>query len=115
MTPDLEPPKCLNAAFFEHLYRLSEDPWEFRSSSYEQAKYNITLAALSREHYAHAFEPGCSVGELTRCSRRAAGTWSPPTFRPPPSCAHVRAVRPFGTSKLSARTFGPWSLGDRSI
>ena len=65
MTTNLETAHPSQAEFFEHLYRFSEDPWQFRSSSYEQAKYDTTLAALSREHYARAFEPGCSIGEMT--------------------------------------------------
>jgi SAM-dependent methyltransferase len=82
VTTSLDATNCLNAEFFEHLYRLSEDPWEFRSSSYEQAKFNTTLASLSREHYASAFEPGCSIGEMTallapRCARLIATDISP--------------------------------------
>jgi hypothetical protein len=67
---------------FEGRYRLSEDPWNFRSSSYERAKYTMTVAALSRERYVSGFEPGCSIGELTaliapHCARLLAMDVSP--------------------------------------
>jgi SAM-dependent methyltransferase len=35
------------------------------TSSYESGRYRTTLAALTRGSYRRAFEPGCSVGELT--------------------------------------------------
>lgn len=82
MTPDLNRPDCSSAEFFEELYRHSEDPWQFRSSSYEHSKYSVTLAALSREHYSSAFEPGCAIGEMTallapRCDHLIATDISP--------------------------------------
>ena len=33
---------------FEARYQRDEDPWNFASSPYEQAKYDRTLAALGR-------------------------------------------------------------------
>jgi SAM-dependent methyltransferase len=48
------------------LYAESGDPWEFETSWYERRKYALTLAALPRERYARAYEPGCSIGVLTR-------------------------------------------------
>ena len=47
------------------MYRASDDPWNFRSSAYEQAKYQATLDALPRAVYASGFEIGCSIGVLT--------------------------------------------------
>jgi hypothetical protein len=32
--------------YFERLYANGADPWDFATSSYEQAKYGATLAAL---------------------------------------------------------------------
>lgn len=55
----------LPPAYFEDLYAKDPDPWGFRSRWYEQRKYALTLAALSRRRYRRAFEPGCSVGVLT--------------------------------------------------
>jgi len=58
---------------FEALYKESADPWNFSGSSYEQQRYASTIAALSRDRYGSAFEPGCSVGELTaRLAARCA-------------------------------------------
>ena len=51
---------------FEDLYRADRDPWQFATSSYEQRRYEITVACLPRARYGVAFEPGCAIGELTR-------------------------------------------------
>ncbi|QPM89646.1 SAM-dependent methyltransferase [Pseudooceanicola algae] len=48
------------------LYADTTDPWNFRQSEYEQAKFAATRRALSRRHYAHAFELGCGNGQLAR-------------------------------------------------
>jgi SAM-dependent methyltransferase len=48
------------------LYDESPDPWGFETSWYERRKYALTLASLPRERYASAYEPGCSIGVLTR-------------------------------------------------
>lgn len=52
-------------AAFEARYREDPDPWDFGTSSYEQARYRSIMAALPRLRYRSAYEPGCSVGELT--------------------------------------------------
>jgi protein-L-isoaspartate O-methyltransferase len=62
---------------FENRYRASPDPWNYQASPYERGKYRATLDALSRPRFASAFEPACSVGELTamlatRCGRLLA-------------------------------------------
>lgn len=51
--------------FFEQLYRGKEDPWNFRRSPYERQRYQAILDVLDDRSYARAFEPGCSIGELT--------------------------------------------------
>jgi SAM-dependent methyltransferase len=51
---------------FEELYRADQDPWSFATSSYEQRRYDITVACLPEARYRSAFEPGCAIGELTR-------------------------------------------------
>ena len=56
----------LDRTYFETLYAEKADPWDFRTSPYEQRKYAATLAALSRPSYARALEVGCSIGVLTR-------------------------------------------------
>ena len=55
-----------SAEFFEAMYREKADPWDFAQSEYEQSRYGAILAALGHRHYERAFEPGCSIGELTR-------------------------------------------------
>jgi 2-polyprenyl-3-methyl-5-hydroxy-6-metoxy-1,4-benzoquinol methylase len=53
-------------AHFERLYEASPDPWRFRESEYEQAKYRKTIAALGDRRFRSGFEVGCSIGVLTR-------------------------------------------------
>jgi hypothetical protein len=60
--------------YFETMYALDSDPWNFATSSYEQRKYALTLAALPSKQFQNAFEPGCSNGVFTellapRCER----------------------------------------------
>jgi protein-L-isoaspartate O-methyltransferase len=67
----------VSAEAFENRYRENPDPWNYRASPYQRGKYQVTLEALSRPRYGNAFEPACSVGELTamlasRCSRLLA-------------------------------------------
>jgi cyclopropane fatty-acyl-phospholipid synthase-like methyltransferase len=50
---------------FERLAAESTDPWNYATSSYEQAKYRRTLAALP-ERSGRTLELGCSVGVFTR-------------------------------------------------
>jgi SAM-dependent methyltransferase len=47
------------------MYTDSADPWQLGTRWYEQRKYAITLSMLPKQRYAHAFEPGCSIGVLT--------------------------------------------------
>jgi SAM-dependent methyltransferase len=65
--------ETLPVSHFEALYGRSPDPWRFATSAYEAAKYDATLAALPRAHYARALDVGCSIGVFTerlaeRCS-----------------------------------------------
>ncbi|MFI9103332.1 SAM-dependent methyltransferase [Streptomyces fildesensis] len=53
------------ASYFDDMYRDSRDPWSLASRWYEQRKYDLTVAALPEPRYRSAFEPACSVGELT--------------------------------------------------
>ncbi|MFE4550725.1 SAM-dependent methyltransferase [Streptomyces sp. NPDC056785] len=54
------------ASYFDHQYAHAADPWHLSERWYDRRKYNITVAALPRPRYLRAFEPGCSVGVLTR-------------------------------------------------
>ncbi len=51
--------------YFNQLYTANSDPWDFAHSEYEAGKYQQTIATLTRDCYARAFEIGCSVGVLT--------------------------------------------------
>ncbi len=53
-------------SYFEERYSIDPDPWSFARSEYEQRKYLLTLASLPRRRFSRAFEPGCSIGVLTR-------------------------------------------------
>jgi predicted TPR repeat methyltransferase len=53
-------------AHFQRLYDASSDPWQFRTSRYEQEKYQSTIDGLGHRQFRSGFEPGCSIGVLTR-------------------------------------------------
>ena len=57
--------KTSSADFFEGKYAREPDPWSFASDSYENFRYDRTLAALAHRRYHRGFEPGCSIGVLT--------------------------------------------------
>jgi SAM-dependent methyltransferase len=65
-------------SYFDRMYAGAEDPWQLSTRWYEQRKYAITMALLPDRRYAHAFEPGCSIGALTAMLARR--------------CDHVTAV-----------------------
>ncbi|MBE7159560.1 MAG: methyltransferase domain-containing protein [Rhodospirillales bacterium] len=52
-------------AFFESMYRGSDDPWNFATSEYEQGRFEAIVRTLAVKRYRHAFEPACSIGTLT--------------------------------------------------
>lgn len=64
--------------YFERMFAENGDPWQFETSPYEAAKYDVTLAALSGRKYEKAFEVGCANGVLTK--------------RLAPSCRSLRAI-----------------------
>ena len=55
-----------DAAHFRRIYDADPDPWRFRTSVYEQAKYRRTVASLGDRRFRSGFEAGCSIGVLTR-------------------------------------------------
>ncbi len=65
---DPGPAGSLPADYFEELYGRATDgdPWQFRRSPYEAAKYTATLDELPRRRYGSALEVGCSIGIFTR-------------------------------------------------
>jgi len=69
-------------AYLNGLYARDRDPWHVREGWYERRKLQLLLACLPKERYAAAFEPGCSVGEVTaglaeRCDRLLAADFHP--------------------------------------
>jgi hypothetical protein len=63
--------------YFDEMYESDADPWDFETSAYEHRKYMVSVASLPRPHYGSVFEPGCSIGVLTkmlaaRCDRLLA-------------------------------------------
>jgi cyclopropane fatty-acyl-phospholipid synthase-like methyltransferase len=64
----------LSAAYFDDLYAGTADPWGLATRQYEARKYAITLASLPLERYRRIFEPGCSIGVLTRMLATRADT-----------------------------------------
>ncbi len=58
---------------FETRYARQTDPWNFASSSYEQGRYDAMSAALTRDRYARALEPGCAEGVFTERLAHRAG------------------------------------------
>jgi len=51
--------------YFDGMYGDSDDPYALRTRWYEKRKRESLLAALPRERFRNAFEPGCGIGELT--------------------------------------------------
>jgi SAM-dependent methyltransferase len=88
---------------FERLAGESPDPWDYETSTYEQAKYRRTLAALPERTGASA-ELGCSVGVFTamlapRCESLLAVDFSPTAL------AHARQrLAGIDNVELSRRT-----------
>ncbi len=58
--------KSRPAAHFQHLYQANPDPWGFKTSAYEQAKYRHTVEALGERRFVFGLEVGCSIGILTQ-------------------------------------------------
>ncbi len=63
-----------SAAAFEAKYRSDPDPWKFASSDYERGRYQTILSSLLKPSYPRAFEPGCSIGELTAALAERCGS-----------------------------------------
>lgn len=72
----------MEVADFEARYRGALDPWDYRTSPYERAKYAATLRACGPGPFRSALELGASIGEFTallapRCRRLLAVDASP--------------------------------------
>jgi SAM-dependent methyltransferase len=79
-------PATMPQAYFDEMYATAPDPWGFEDRWYEARKYAISMAMLPRQHYDSGFEPGCSIGVLTRrlaarCHRLLACDAAPAAVR----------------------------------
>jgi trans-aconitate methyltransferase len=64
---DAQPPETsVSLDHFGGLYEAKDDPWDLATKWHDRRKYAVTVASLPREHYRRCYEPGASVGELTR-------------------------------------------------
>ncbi|WOI56974.1 SAM-dependent methyltransferase [Palleronia sp. LCG004] len=59
-------PVAAGRAHLLGLYAETDDPWNFRSSSFEAERFAAVLNALPRSNYESALELGCGNGELSR-------------------------------------------------
>jgi SAM-dependent methyltransferase len=71
---------------FEARYRADPDPWRYRASAYEQAKYAASLAACGPGPFDSALELGGSIGVFSahlarRCRRLTTIDYSPTAVR----------------------------------
>jgi SAM-dependent methyltransferase len=76
----------VNVTEFEQRYRQEADPWGYRSSGYERAKYDATLRACGPGPFASALELGGSIGVFsarlaTRCRALTTIDFSPTAVR----------------------------------
>ncbi len=51
---------------FTNLYLAKDDPWDLATKWHDERKYAVTVASLPRPRYRSCYEPGCSIGLLTR-------------------------------------------------
>jgi len=58
--------EIIDKQYFDDMYAVSQDPWNFTGSAYEQEKYQHTVTALGGKHFIHGLEIGCSIGVLTK-------------------------------------------------
>lgn len=57
--------QTLSEQYFDEVYDVNTDPWNFETSKYEKEKYAVTMQALKRHIYQNVFEVGCSIGVLS--------------------------------------------------
>lgn len=64
---DAEPPSAsVSLEHFTNLYLAKDDPWDLATKWHDERKYAVTVASLPRRRYRSCYEPGCSIGLLTR-------------------------------------------------
>ena len=60
------PPTSVSQERFIGMYLAKDDPWDLATKWHDERKYAVTVASLPRRHYRRGYEPGCSIGLLTR-------------------------------------------------
>lgn len=103
----------VDGGYFDDMYAASADPWGMASRWYERRKYAVTVAMLPRQRYRDAFEPGCSIGVLSkllarRCDRLLCCDAAEAAVR---SATHRTADRP-GVRVERRRIPDQWPPGD---
>ena len=63
----------LSEQYFDEVYDVNTDPWNFETSIYEKDKYQVTMQALNKHTYKNIFEVGCSIGILSEMLALRAG------------------------------------------
>jgi hypothetical protein len=64
---DARPPEAsVSQEYFTGLYLAKDDPWDLATKWHDQRKYAVTVASLPRPRYGRCYEPGASIGLLTR-------------------------------------------------
>ena len=64
---DARPPEAtVSLDYFTGLYLAKDDPWDLATKWHDRRKYAVTVASLPRERYRSCYEPGASIGLLTR-------------------------------------------------
>ncbi|XVU21119.1 class I SAM-dependent methyltransferase [Actinoplanes sp. CA-054009] len=64
---DAQPPQSsVSVDHFTNMYLVKDDPWDLATKWHDKRKYAVTMASLPRERYRRCYEPGASIGLLTR-------------------------------------------------
>jgi trans-aconitate methyltransferase len=107
--------------YFDGLYMAKDDPWDLATKWHDRRKYAVTVASLPRERYRRCYEPGASIGLLTRflaprCDEvlatdaiESAVVQGREIVRDLPNVAFVRATLP---AEMPSGTFDLIVIGD---
>ena len=119
---DAAPPETsVSLDYFTGLYLAKQDPWDLATKWHDQRKYAVTAASLPRQRYRRCYEPGCSVGLLTRllaerCDEVLAVDCVPEAVRTAAenlrNLDHVRVTEAMVPAELPDGTFDLIVLGD---
>ncbi|MDA0570362.1 SAM-dependent methyltransferase [Burkholderia gladioli] len=90
-------------AEFDAKFAAQDDPWRYRSSWYEARKRALLLAALPRQRYRRAFEPGCANGALSAELAQRCETLLSSDFAPRAVALARRRLAPFAQARVETR------------